>query len=419
MNGASASPVRVPVCVLGAGPHGLAAVLHLQRADPALAGETVVIDPSGRWMSAWDSQFARLGIDVLRSPIVHHPAPDVDALSYFVARHGFGRSGLRYDPPITAAFRAFTRHIIEEAELAEPLAVKPHRVTAEVGGGAVRIETSSPPIVADRLIVATNPHRRSIPTWAWSLRGQDRAEFAHADDVDLDSLPDLAGQRITVVGGGLTAGHLVVGAGERGASVDLVARRPLQTRAFDTDPGWLGPKYLRDFEDCPDPNRRFELARAARGGGTMPEWMRDQLVHDRITIHEETEVVGAVPDPDGCRLELTSGESIRTHRVWLATGTTPDLGALRCLEPLLPDVATMDGLPVTDDDLRIGMHPVHVMGRLAIHTLGPAAGNLWGARQAALRITRAITGIDIEMMTTFPEARSASRAKRRRSRIER
>ena len=419
MNIDSTSPVRVPVCVLGAGPHGLAAVLHLQRADPALADETVVIDPSGRWMSTWDNQFARLGIDVLRSPIVHHPAPDVDALSYFVARHGLERSRLPYDPPMTAAFRAFARHITDESGLSEPRAVRPHRVTAEAGGGGVRIETSGSPIVADRLIVATNPHRRSIPTWAWSLCGQGRAQIAHADDVDLDSLPELAGQRITVLGGGLTAGHLAVGAAERGASVDLVVRRPLQTRAFDTDPGWLGPKYLRDFEDCPDPGKRFELARAARGGGTMPQWMRDQLEHDLVTIHEEAEVVGAAPETHGCRLGLANGESITAHRVWLATGTTPDLGALRCLEPLLPDIATIGGLPVTDDDLRVGLHPVHVAGRMAIHTLGPAAGNLWGARQAALRITRAITGIDIEMMTTFPEDRTGSRAPRRRSRIER
>ena len=364
-------------------------------------------------MSAWDNQFARLGIDILRSPSVHHPAPEADALSYFVAQHGLLRSGLPYDQPTTAAFGAFTRHLVEEAGLAEPLPVRPNRVTAEIDGGSVRVETSGSPIVADRIIVATNPHRRSIPPWVWLLCGRGRAELAHADDVDLGLLPDLVGQRITVVGGGLTAAHLATGAVNRGASVDLVARRPLETRSFDTDPGWLGPKYLRDFEDCPDPRQRFELARAARGGGTIPQWMSDQLGHDRLTIHEDAQVLGAAPTPDGYGLELTNGESIWPHRVWLATGTTPDLGALRCLEPLLPDIATIGGLPVTDDDLRVGIHPVHVMGRLATHTLGPAAGNLWGARQAARRITRAVTGIDIEMLSNLPESRIAPRWERR------
>ena len=399
---ASAPEARVPICVLGAGPHGLAAVLHLKRADPALARETVVIDPSGRWMSAWDSRFARLGIDVLRSPSVHHPAPEVDALSCFVAQHGFPTSGLPYDPPMAAAFRAFTRHLVEAAELSQPLAVRPSRITAEADGGGVRIETSGSPLVADRLIVAANPHRRSIPPWVWPLCGQSRAELAHADDVDLGSLTNLAGQRIAVVGGGLTAAHLATGAVDRGASVDLVARRPLQIRPFDTDPGWLGPKCLRDFEDCPDPYQRFELARAARDGGSMPQWMRDQLGHDQVAIHEGVWVLGAAPTSDGYCLGLANGESIRANRVWLATGTAPDLSALGCLEPLLPDIARIGGLPVTDDELRVGVHPVHVAGRLATHTLGPAAGNLWGARQAAQRITRAVTGIDIEMLPNLP-----------------
>ena len=75
----------------------------------------------------------------------------------------------------------------------------------------------------------------------------ESAELAHANDVDLGSRPELVGQKVTVVGGGLTA----------------------------------------------------------------------------------------VPIEDGCCLRLANGESLRAHRVWLATGTIPDLGALRCLEPLL------------------------------------------------------------------------------------
>ncbi len=38
---------------------------------------------------------------------------------------------------------------------------------------------------------------------------------------------------------------------------------------------------------------------------------------------------------------------------------------------------------------------MYLTGRLAAIELGPAAGNLWGARVAALRITRALTGFDL------------------------
>lgn len=408
LKAASALAVRTPVCVLGAGPHGLAAVLHLKRADPELAAKTVVVDQSGRWMATWDSQFARLGIDVLRSPSVHHPSPDVGALSSFVTQHGFARSGLPYDPPVAKAFSAFVQHLIKQAKLPNPLAVRPNRVTAEADGTGVRIETFGPQIVADRLVVAANPRHKLIPSWAQHLQGsaenagQNQAqanrqgEIAHSDDVNLGALSDLAGQRIVVVGGGLTAVHLATGAAGRGATVDLIARRELQVRSFDTDPGWLGPKYLSEFEACTNPQQRFELAKQARGGGTIPQWMHEQLSQSRVTVHEATQVLEATSVPDGYCLGLTSGESIRANRVWLATGTTPHLGSLQCCEPLLPNITTIGGLPVTDDHLRVGACPVHVMGRLATHTLGPAAGNLWGARHAARRIAQAIAGIAVE-----------------------
>ena len=102
-------------------------------------------------------------------------------------------------------------------------------------------------------------------------------------------------------------------------------------------------------------------------------------------------------------MQLSSGP-LRADRVWLATGTWTDAHALKCLRPLLQDVPTLQGIPVVDQTLRLGPHPVFVMGRLATTTLGPAAGNLWGAQRAAHRIARAITGVDLagEAITRIP-----------------
>ena len=68
---------------------------------------------------------------------------------------------------------------------------------------------------------------------------------------------------------------------------------------------------------------------------------------------------------------------------------------MRWLQPILDDIPITDGLPLVDQSLRLGPHPIFVMGRSATFALGPAAGNLWGARHAARRITTAITGIDL------------------------
>jgi len=75
------------------------------------------------------------------------------------------------------------------------------------------------------------------------------------------------------------------------------------------------------------------------------------------------------------------------------------------LAGLRAQIPTIDGLPVPNNDLRIGGLPIHVTGRLATIELGPAAGNLWGARQGARRITRAITGIDLEVDMLPPPSR--------------
>lgn len=62
------SETKADVCILGAGPHGLAAAVHLREADPEL--EIVVVDHASGWLQTWNEQFARAEIATLRSPMV-------------------------------------------------------------------------------------------------------------------------------------------------------------------------------------------------------------------------------------------------------------------------------------------------------------------------------------------------------------
>lgn len=393
-----------PLCILGAGPHGLALALHLHQAAPDIAERAIVLDPSGSWLTVWREQFERLGINVLRSPSVHHPSPDPGALFAFVQEHGLGRSGLTYDQPMSSAFMRFCTSIIDDAGLTDPIPERAMRIGS--AGDHLRIETSGGSLLAERLVVASNPHRRQIPSWVVPLLGCAGPTINHAADIDLRSLSDLSGQRVVIVGGGLSAGHLAVGACARGAAVHLVARRPLMIRSFDTDPGWLGPKHLRAFDATESPTQRLAQASAARGGGTMPDWMVNRLhelaAEGRLCIRAGVPIATADTVNGHYELTLADNTTITGDLLWLATGTIPDLRSLRALSPVLPDIATVDGYPVPDRDLRIGRHPVHVMGRLATLELGPAAGNLWGARMAARRITRAVTGVDFEAVLAGP-----------------
>lgn len=375
---------------------------HLYEADPGL--RVVVLDHSDEWMLNWMEHFRRAEIKHLRSPMVHHPWADPYALKRFVDVHGLARSGLPYDVPMADVFIRFCRALVEHAQLEPPRAVTPQSIRSD--GRSIDIETAQGSITARHLVVATNPHQRVIPRWVDPLLGRQVGLVAYGLDVDLGALGDLSGRQIAIIGGGLTAAHLAVGAARRGAMVRLISRRNLSIRSFDTAPGWLGPKYLDAFDAEPDPQRRLQMAVQARSGGSIPQWMFERLSEcsgdGQIDVLESTVVRSAEPDPaGGCTLALSTGPAHADH-VWLATGTLPDAHALKCLHPLLADVPMLQGLPIIDERLRLGPHPAFVMGRLATLALGPASGNLWGAQRAAERITTSITGVDLDAVPIRP-----------------
>jgi glycine/D-amino acid oxidase-like deaminating enzyme len=396
------------VAVVGAGPQGLAAALHLVDRDPGLRRDLVVLDPTGEWLRAWDDRFARLAIEHLRSPGVHHPGCDPYALGDWCERHELPSPvPSPYGLPSTAAFRGFCNHLVAEAGLREH--VVPARVRhIEAGQRTTRLALADgTALAAAHVVVATDPARRCLPTWLFDLLPVPAEALAHPGDVDLRGL-ELAGQHVAVIGGGLTAGRLAVGAAARGATVTLICRRAVQERMFDTDPGWLGPKHLNGFHRLTDPAGRLQVALAARDGGSMPPWMTcrlDQLRADgSLRLLAPQRICGAERCGDRLRLVLGDESRVSADRVWLATGTRPDAGADRLTASLQATHPTrvVDGWPVLDEQLRWPGTNVHVLGRLAMLTLGPAAGNLWGARVGAARVASGVCGRDADARLWTP-----------------
>ena len=391
------APAETDVCIIGAGPHGLAAAYHLWSAAPNL--RVTVVDERGRWLTTWRAAFARAQITTLRSPIVHHPSHDPSGLARFLHDAGLPSSGLDYEQPTTQAFDVFCDALIAQAGLPDPLPLRLGDIRND--GRRLRLETDAGPLSANHVIIAANPHRRVVPDWTWPLLGRRVGLVEHGLDIDLPSMERLDGKQIAIVGGGLTAAHLAVGATALGAHVHLLTRHPLRVRSFDTSPGWLGPKCLNDFHAEPDAAMRLRMAEAAREGGSIPQLMRNNIdalaEAGSITVHESSTVDTADIDAlERCVLELTSEARLEVDRIWLATGTQCDVGALRSARWLVEDAPVLDGYPLVDQNLRLGPHPAYVMGRMSTTAFGPAAGNLWGAQRAAHRITELITGVDLQ-----------------------
>lgn len=377
--------IRPPVVIVGAGPQALTIAAHLVGHGRIEPEELTVIDPSGDWLAGWRRSFAAFEIEHLRSPAVHHPHPDPYALLKF-ARSERRNAELigRYQAPTTQLFDDFCEHVIDRFELAER--VLEGRVDQVTPDGRVRwCSTTGPGTEAcassttwvNSVVLAHQPRSRVMPDLPAGLT----ARVHHAETVDVDCVTE--GERVAVIGGGLTAGHLACAAARRGASVRLLARRPIVEREFDTDPGWLGPREMRGYLRIESLATRARVAREARGGGSMPSWMLRRL--DELRSRGIL-TIAADADP----LDISRHVRPDEH-LWCATGWATDP---RC-DPVLGHLLEVTGNTLVDHLIDLGPRLevpgscVHVVGRPAALRLGPTGGNLAGARRAFSLMTGA------------------------------
>ncbi|WP_421956977.1 SidA/IucD/PvdA family monooxygenase [Planktothrix agardhii] len=399
-------PEFIDIAIVGAGPHALALVAHLLQKKKSMRGRFLVFDPSGTWMSQWNHQFAALEIPHLRSPAVHQPDPDPHALRTFAASRP-NELFPPYDLPGTRLFQNFCQEVIRRSALqscvysAAVVRVEPlnnhrrPRFCLELSNGQT--------IVARRVVIANGGGKPHIPDWVGKIpQNYPPERLLHSHAIDLRNLT-LEGEKVLIIGGGLTSGHLAVGAIQRGAQVLLMSRRTIYEKLFDADPGWLGPKYLKNFWAEPNLQIRYSMIQQARNGGSMTPAMLTQLrrlEHDqRVVFYEQCQVSKAQWNGDSWQIfcdhpaihECIHHQNI--DRIWLATGNQIDATNHPLLKNVLDIYPTeiVNGLPVVDEYLRWPCCELFVMGGLAALRVGPTARNLSGARMASDRIVRALT----------------------------
>ena len=388
--------------IVGGGPQGVHLAARLLATEAVRRNGLRIVDPHPKLLHRWDCFSQSAGMRFMRSPAVHHL--DLDPYSLFRSvggkrkSRGKGLFAAPYSRPLLSLFNDHSASVIDKHGLAalhtcaavSRLHIEDDHVRVVLEGRGERL--------AKRVVLAIGASGRPLwPAVARSLQAQGgRVHHVFDPQAPLQPAqlsPAGVGGRVGVLGGGITAAQLAIRLAEAGQQVTVLARHAPRVHTFDSDPGWIGPKNMRDFLACSDLAARRKMITAARHRGSMPADVHKSLgrAMRQGTVQWQVDEVtdGAVRADGGLTLTLAAGAvPLQLDGLALATGFSAGRPGGSLVDWLvdtydLPVAAC--GFPVVDEQLR--WHPrVSVMGALAELELGPTARNITGARRAAERI---------------------------------
>ncbi|NVB37018.1 FAD/NAD(P)-binding protein [Pseudenhygromyxa sp. WMMC2535] len=381
--------------IIGGGIHGVHVAARL-IGEAAVPPERVrIVDPAARLLARWRECTATTGMTHLRSPCVHHLGLSPWALRRFTDERGQlpGEPALfapPYDRPSLAVFDAHCDHVIARFGL-DACHLRDRATRCALTCEGVELHTAGGlELRAENLVLAMGASEQ--PHWpAWAPR--DDARIQHIFAADFGAWPSAAEREtVAVVGGGITAAQVALRLVDDGHRVHLVSRHALREHQFDSDPGWLGPRFMRGFSQEPDLDRRRAMIRGARHRGSVPPDVHRALVHaidsGQVSWHQTRVEALTAGREAPLRLELATSDPLEVQRVLLATGFAPQRPGGAMIDALVASASlpcASCGYPIVDEALR--WHPrVYVTGPLAELELGPVSRNIAGARRAGDRL---------------------------------
>lgn len=380
--------------IIGGGLQGTHLSLVLKGSCGLDAKHITVLDPEPEPLANWFRHTRNTGMTHLRSPIIHHIDLEPNSLKKYARNwRGDKWSISPYARPSLAMFNAHCRKVIKENGLDE-LRVTGKALRMEVAKSHVCVETDQGVLRAKRVIMAMGTAPPMFPCWADELM-KAGAQIHHLFDPSFKETDMDAAGTTLVIGGGISGAQFASRLVEQDAErVVILARSQPRVHQFDSDPGWLGPKYMNRFKGLEPRERRCTIT-TARYKGSMPSDVSRRL-RGHLKQGQLSWVQGDVQDAkvseDGKIIVSSSDGPVEADRLVLATGFTPcvpgkslvwDLHQHAGL-PLAPC-----GYPITDRFLRWHRR-IFVTGAQGELTLGPVARNIAGARRAGNLIKKLV-----------------------------
>jgi lysine/ornithine N-monooxygenase len=379
------------VAVIGAGPHGLSAAVHLQRAG-------VAAQVFGAPMSFWRSmpKGMRLRSNMSATNMIEPVGP------YSLASY-MAEIGEQFGHPVSL------RRFIDYGTWVQRSAVPNvdtrmvSRVTRD--GSGFRLDLADgQQVTARRVVVACGIAAfENVPPGFDHLPAGLVSHTAHHDDLAV-----FAGKRVAVVGGGQSAFESAVLMDERGAEVELIARGSDIVWLKSWSPihfmGRLGKVVYAPTDVGPLWYSRLVATPALFT--KLPRETQDKIARrsirpacsyfvkvrvDGVRVTKSTEVVAATSSGDGLELTLSDGSTRAVDHLMFGTGYKVNVGRYPFLsDGLVADVKAVDGYPVLRRGFESSVPGLHFLGAPAARSFGPIMRFVSGSWYGGSRLAQAV-----------------------------
>ncbi len=381
------------VAVIGAGPHGMSAAVHLRRAG-------VAAQVFGAPMSFWRSMpnGMRLRSNMSATNMIEPVGPF--SLASYMAEIGeeFGH------PVSLRRFIDYGTWVQRTAlpDLDTRLVV---RLTRD--GVCFRLTLADGgQVTARRVVVACGIAAfENMPPGFAHLPPGLVSHTGHHDD-----LARFSGKRVAVVGAGQSAFECAVLMDERGADVELIARRSDIVWLRSWSPihfmGRLGKLVYAPTDVGPLWYSRLVAAPALFT--RLPRETQDRIARrsirpacsyfvkvrvDGVKVTKALQVTGATPTADGLELTLSDGSARDVDHLMFGTGYKVDIRRYPFLsDSLVRGLQVVDGYPVLAPGFESSVPGLHFLGAPAARSFGPimrfVSGSWYGGTRLAQKVAR-------------------------------
>ncbi len=362
--------------------------------------DVAVFDPQG-YGKVFDNRTSYCNTETLRSPTVHHVGEDPFDLESYAKSEGRASELVseKNNPsrPTTSLFMDHLDYIVDSKNLDECLV---HEYVENIKMRKQPIlETEKRSYKAENVLLSIGLGEINYPNFAEELPDEANIEHVFEPDFEPENVTDYSGEAI-VVGGSITAGQISDYLSRNNEEkVTMLTRSPIHLESVEADPTWMNTRKIgRQLYDL-EPEERHRKIQEERYDGSMPSYVWEDVEdclknNDLDIIHDEVDSVKH--DNKSVTLETKKGRSFEEAYVVLATGFQSIYNhpfVRKTAENLELDSTENLNIPIiNDENLRWKKKDgqdseVQIAGKLAETSLGPFAGNITGARDAANRIT--------------------------------